>query len=540
MKKRCELTIYYSNSAANRGQSKGESLLFERLVQIAKSKEFLHYINKYSAVKFYCPSFTAFTRPFLTACICRFMTTGRCIWIDMDCQSISIGIYQLFRMFVSFLYENCTYKRMLARIKKELVILETKKTGKKELDTAGRPLYLRCDLSYGYAAGGSVGHIAGVLNNLETVTGEKPIFVTTDVIPTVEEEIETYILKGSVRYSNVRDVAGIAYNDVVFTKLEEIIHKEKISFVYQRSALNAYAGIKCALKYQVPFVLEYNGSEVWISNQWGGRRLKGGELSEKIEQLTFQKADLITCVSTPLKEQLINMGISSHKIIVNPNGVNPDIYTPELDGKKTREKLGINREQIVVGFIGTFGAWHGAEVLAKAYIQVAKKKKYRDCLRLLLVGDGLRMPEVKELIKESGVEDTCILTGIVPQKQGPEYLAVCDILVSPQIKNADGTPFFGSPTKLFEYMAMGKAIITSDMDQMAEIFEHKKTALLCTPGSVEEVAEAIEQLAEHKEMRIKLGENARDEVCKNYTWRLHTEKIITALKDQVLVKTCQD
>ena len=366
MKNRCELTIFYSNSAANGTKSKGEVLLFERLVQIAKSKEFLHYINKYGAVRFYCPSFTAFARPFLTACICRLMTTGTCTWIDMDGQSINIGIYQLLRMFGYFLYENCTYKRMLARTKKELELLETKRTEEKKLDTSGRPLYLRCDLSYGYAAGGSVGHIAGVVNNLETVTGEKPVFVSTDVIPTVEEGIETYILKGNIKYSNVRDVAGIAYNDVVFSKLEEIIHKEKISFIYQRSALNAYAGIRCAMKNHIPFVLEYNGSEVWISNQWGGRRLKGGELSEKIEQLTFQKADLITCVSTPLKEQLIGMGISPHKIIVNPNGVNPDVYTPELDGKKTREKLGIGRDQIVVGFIGTFGAWHGAEILAKA------------------------------------------------------------------------------------------------------------------------------------------------------------------------------
>ena len=56
-----------------------------------------------------------------------------------------------------------------------------------------------------------------------------------------------------------------------------------------------------------------------------------------------------------------------------------------------------------------------------------------------------------------------VLTGLVPQEDGPEHLAACDILASPHVPNADGTPFFGSPTKLFEYMAMGKGIVASNL-----------------------------------------------------------------------------
>ncbi len=528
-----ELVIYYSNSSGNRQNEEGEVITFERLVQIAKSKEFIHFINRYRGVKFYCPSFTAFARPFLTALICRFMTLGKCQWIDTDENVMNIGFCNLFKLFGVFVYENCTYRRMLRQTNKELdVLAEGKDEGKKQ-DFSGRPLYLRCDLSYGYVAGGSIGHIAGVLNNLEVCTGTSPIFVSTDTIPTVNEQIESYILKDKVRYSNVRDVASIAYNEVMYKRLVELVNKEKISFIYQRSALNAYAGVKCAQRYNIPFILEYNGSEVWISNKWGGRKLKGGDISQKIEDLTLRKADLITCVSAPLKEQLMELGISPEKIIVNPNGVNPDMYTPKVDGKAVREKLQIGEEKVVIGFIGTFGAWHGADILVKAYAQLVKKKEYMDKVHLLLVGDGLKMPEVKNIIRENDIEKKCTLTGVIPQKEGPKYLAACDILVSPQVRNADGTPFFGSPTKLFEYMAMGKAIITSNMDQMAEIFEHRRTAILCEPGSVQEVADAMALLSDDQELRKILGRNAREEVCKNYTWRLHTEKIIAALRGQL-------
>jgi len=69
---------------------------------------------------------------------------------------------------------------------------------------------------------------------------------------------------------------------------------------------------------------------------------------------------------------------------------------------------------------------------------------------------------VVEALERHGTSDLTVLTGLVPQVEGRCYIAACDILASPHIPNPDGTPFFGSPTKLFEYMAMGKAIVASD------------------------------------------------------------------------------
>ena len=62
--------------------------------------------------------------------------------------------------------------------------------------------------------------------------------------------------------------------------------------------------------------------------------------------------------------------------------------------------------------------------------------------------------------------------------------ATSDVLVSPHVANADGTPFFGSPTKIFEYMGLGKPIVASDLNQIGEVIEHERSGLLCPPGDV--------------------------------------------------------
>ena len=187
----------------------------------------------------------------------------------------------------------------------------------------------------------------------------------------------------------------------------------------------------------------------------------------------------------------------------------------------------------VLGFIGTFGRWHGAEVLAQAFGELLRAHpQHRDGVRLFMIGDGVMMPEVKQRLAESGVEKNTVLTGLIPQEQGPEHLAACDILVSPHVPNPDGSPFFGSPTKLFEYMAMGKGIVASDLDQIGEVLRHDMTALLVKPADVKALCEGLLLLIEDKPRRERLGQNARADVVSRYTWEAHTGRIIDSLAER--------
>jgi glycosyltransferase involved in cell wall biosynthesis len=150
-----------------------------------------------------------------------------------------------------------------------------------------------------------------------------------------------------------------------------------------------------------------------------------------------------------------------------------------------------------------------------------------------MIGDGVRMPDVKRALDASGVRDLTVLAGAVPQQDGPRYLAASDILASPHVPNPDGTPFFGSPTKLFEYMAMGKGIVASDLDQIGDILEHGRAARMVEPGNIDSLVEGLADLIDHPERAASLGAEARRFAVERHTWREHTRRIIVRLQELV-------
>jgi glycosyltransferase involved in cell wall biosynthesis len=92
----------------------------------------------------------------------------------------------------------------------------------------------------------------------------------------------------------------------------------------------------------------------------------------------------------------------------------------------------------------------------------------------------------------------------------------------------DGSEFFGSPTKVFEYMAAGKAIVASRLGQIGEVLEDRETALLVEPGNVEELAAAIVKLVGLQELRKSLGARAREVAEKEHTWMHNAQRVLDA------------
>ena len=284
------------------------------------------------------------------------------------------------------------------------------------------------------------------------------------------------------------------------------------------------------MQFAIPFVLEYNGSEIWINRHWG-QALRYEQLSSQIELLNLQGADVVVVVSDALRAELVSRGIDAKKILVNPNGVDSQRYSPEIDGSALRQQLQFTGKT-VIGFIGTFGRWHGAEVLSAAFGELLRQNPaYRSNVRLLMIGDGMRMPDAREITAKSNVTEECLFTGLIPQEKGPQYLAAADILVAPHVPNPDGTPFFGSPTKLFEYMAMGRGIVASNLDQIGEVLQHGKTGWLVKPGDTASLRMGLKTLIDNEKLRTEIGQAARKEVIAKYTWQEHTHRIIEKLKE---------
>lgn len=390
-------------------------------------------------------------------------------------------------------------------------------------------LYSRTQFWFNLTAGGSVSHTAGVLHgfsrhaDVEIISNNRLYGV--DAIPCTV--IEPLFSK------------EVVYNLQFAPALTRKIRSFKPDFVYHRYSGPSIATALVCRRTNTPLVLEFNGSDVWVFRYWTSRnsksriqnlfhRLKQAlvrPVLEYNERLNLKAAYLITVVSEPLRASLVECGIPPERILVNPNATDPGKFKPSPPDVRDalKKKLGIPEGRTIIGFSGTFGRWHGIPDLAEAIVRLNADPSLESRIFFVLFGDG----ELRPLIEERTAKFSNVLfTGTIDYGVIQDYLSVCDILVSPHGKTPDGREFFGSPTKLFEYMAMGKGIVASRLGQIGELLEDGRTAVLVEPGDVDDLVRGISRLVNNPAEAEQLGSNAREVVLRNHTWDRHAENII--------------
>jgi len=387
-----------------------------------------------------------------------------------------------------------------------------------------RVLYLNANLWFGVTTGGSVAHVAGVVNALAERAGAVEL-ATAPAPVGIDARVAVLRLRPPKRYALPVEANLYRFGRSVPAQLHDIVRP---SLVYQRHSVGSYSGALLARRHRVPLVLEYNGSEVWVARHWG-RRLRYEGLALAAEEASLRHAHLVVTVSEALADELAERGVDEQRIAWHPNGVDAGAFDParfsDEERAALRDRYGLARHATVATFVGTFGQWHGVDVFARAIRESADWAR-RENLRFLLVGDGLTMPTVREEL--AGLDDIATIAGLVPQAAAPLHLAASDILVSPHVPNADGSPFFGSPTKLFEYMAAGKPIVASDLDQIGDVLRDD-LAVLVRPGDPDDLVRGLRELVGDPARRAHLAERARRRVLEQYTWEHHVDAILARL-----------
>lgn len=386
-----------------------------------------------------------------------------------------------------------------------------------------RVVYLRATPGPGTQAGGAASHIKGVVEGLEAI-GVQVRIISNDLIAGMNVSDDRFTVIPPQPGGNTRALFDI-HNNLVFTRgAVPLIERADPDFIYQRYARFSWAGVVAAHRTQRPLFLEYNGSEVWVGRHWD--RVGSLDLLERYERLNLDAAARIFVVSDVERRNLKARGVAAEKIVVNPNGVDVERFRPGVGGAQARREFGIRDDEVVAGFVGTFGPWHGVEKLA----EVIKLIPLDVPVRFLLVGSGSLHVEVEKRLEAEVALGRVIFTGAVGHDRVPGLLDACDILVAPHVPLADGSEFFGSPTKIFEYMAMGKGIVASRLGQIGEVLTDGETALLVEPGDVGELREAIVRLIEDKELREVLGAKARQTAEREHTWTDNARRVLDEYK----------
>ncbi len=394
-------------------------------------------------------------------------------------------------------------------------------------------LYVRTQFWFNLKSGGSVGHTLGILNGfkknncqVKVISNEKFLGIDSFDYFIIPPKLKKFFL------------GELFYNFYAKKKFKEEILKFKPDFIYHRYTGYTFSVTKIAKDLNIPLILEFNSFDSWKMKYWGAtknnfkkfiQRYLLYNIVKKIENYNLKSASLVLTVSEPIKLDLLKLGIPEERILVNPNGVDSEKFNSEIANtekyKNLKQEIRIDNNRIIVGFTGTFGEWHGIPQLTEA-IDVILENKLFPNIYFLLIGEGKLKSKAEKRI---GHYQNVNFLGEIPYLNIQDYLGICDILISPHCPQVDGRQFFGSPTKLFEYMAMGKAIVASNLGQIGEVLEDGKTAILVEPGNVEELVRGILKLAKDKNLREKLGKAAREEVIKKYTWQKNVQRLIEKL-----------
>lgn len=385
----------------------------------------------------------------------------------------------------------------------------------------GRVVYLRSTPGPGTQAGGAASHIKGVVEALESLGVEVEI-ISNDLIAGLDHPEDRFTVISPQPGGGTRALFDI-HNNLVFTRgAVPLVKQARPDFIYQRYARFSWAGVVASLRAKRPLFLEYNGSEVWVGRHWD--RVGSLDLLERYERLNLDAAARIFVVSDVERRNLEARGVRADKIVVNPNGVDVERFRPGAGGANARRELGIGEEVVVAGFVGTFGPWHGVEKFAEAIKSIPAEVS----ARFLLVGSGSLHAKVEKQLEAETGAGRVIFTGAVAHERVPALLDACDILVAPHVPLADGSEFFGSPTKIFEYMAMGKGIVASRLGQIGEVLTDGETALLVEPGNVDDLKAAVIKLIRSDSLRERLGARAREVAVREHTWVHNARRVLEA------------
>jgi glycosyltransferase involved in cell wall biosynthesis len=288
--------------------------------------------------------------------------------------------------------------------------------------------------------------------------------------------------------------------------------REPNAVLYERHAYFMFMGVWLGKWFGRPVLLEVNE----LAGFKRARGLVMERLARRIDSWVFSRADHIICVSRVLAGEVHLRCASAERVHVLPNAIDPNRFRDAGPAQSLRARLGLEGS-IVIGHVGLFYLWDRLDVL----IQVVKSiRDQHPGVKVLLVGDGPEMENLKQTARDLEMESAVVFTGPVTRDDVPAYIDAMDICVLPD-SNA-----FGSPIALFEFMAMGKPCVVPDLGPMRDVIDDNLTGIMFPHSDYIALKKTLLQLVEDGALRIRLGTHAKSTVLRRHTWAANARFVV--------------
>ena len=300
-------------------------------------------------------------------------------------------------------------------------------------------------------------------------------------------------------------------------RLEEVAKQVKPDIIHAHSpVLNVLPALKVGRKLGIPVVYEIRA--FWEDAAVDHGTTNQGSLRYRatrgLETRAIHRVDHVFTICEGLRADIVARGVANSKVTVIPNAVNVESFSlASSPDPALQAKLGLTG-CTVVGFIGSFYAYEGLDLLIAALPALIRA---RPDVKVLLVGGGSQEANLRQQAEQLGVTDKVVFAGRVPHQEVTRYYDLINVLAYP--RHPMRLTELVTPLKPLEAMAQGQLFVASDVGGHKELIEHNKTGVLFKAGSADSLAQSLLDLLNNPALWPLLRTNGREFVENVRNWK---------------------
>lgn len=311
----------------------------------------------------------------------------------------------------------------------------------------------------------------------------------------------------------VYELLELAYSLVAYVRLARMAREFRPDFIYERYNLFLLAGLALKRWARLPLLLEVNAPLAQERGKFGGLGLPW--LAHWAEGVVWRGADFVLPVTQVLAERVAARGVPTERIVVIPNGINEEHFAAAPSQTAAKDALGWPNA-LVLGFTGFVRDWHGVDRVVRWLSSSSAPAN----ARLLIVGDGPARAGLEELAQQLALGERVRFTGVVDRQQVPEHVAAFDIALQPAVVA------YASPLKLFEYLALAKAIVAPRQPNIEEVLTDGENAVLFDTSDPHALENALSRLCGDATLREHISSGAGTTIARlGLTWHCNARRV---------------
>lgn len=241
------------------------------------------------------------------------------------------------------------------------------------------------------------------------------------------------------------------------------------------------------------------------------------------EKKVIKNSKIILTTTPNLGRYVVEMGGKKDKVSTFDLGVNLEVFRPLEKDLKLLEKFGFKKTDKIIVFMGTIYDFAGLKNIILNFKELQKNVKNP---KLLIVGDGTDANNLAKIINDQKLDQDVIITGFISQAKIPEYLALADICINPFEINFVTNRIL--PTKILEYFACRKPVISTPLEGTKEIIPNEKFGIKYSNS--DNFVENLGKLLNDEQELEELASNGYEYLKNNHDWEILVDNLIDICK----------